>query len=210
MTQPAIFFAEVNERQGGFHRRAIRLGGFAGLGITALGARLAYLQLFETQRFEKLATSNQFNFKLAPAPRGVIVDRSGAVLAANRPNFRLMVARDKGLDTEATLKTLANFVPLDEARQRRLLRDINTAPKRAPVSVMRTRTGGRFRPSNVPLPDRPAGGPARTRSRSTPTVARCATTRTATSRRCPARRCSSPWTSTSRTGRWRCSARRAA
>src|SRR6187402_670090 len=125
MTQPSIFFEEVNERQGTFHRRAVLLGAFAGLGISALGARLAYLQLFETQRYEKLAVSNQFNFKLAPAPRGVIVDRNGAVLAANRPNFRLMVSRDKGSDTEAMLKTLANYVPLDDARQRRLLRDIH-------------------------------------------------------------------------------------
>jgi penicillin-binding protein 2 len=64
MTQPSIFFEEVNERQGAFHRRAILMGGFAGLGLAALGGRLAYLQLFETQRYEKLAVSNQFNFKL--------------------------------------------------------------------------------------------------------------------------------------------------
>ena len=70
MTQPSIFFEEVNERQGVFHRRSILLGGFAGLGMTALGGRLAYLQLFQTQRYEKLATSNQFNFKLLPAPAG--------------------------------------------------------------------------------------------------------------------------------------------
>src|SRR5262245_54116213 len=133
MTQPHIFFEEVNERQGAFHRRAILLGAFAGLGMAALGGRLAYLQLFETQRYEKLSTSNQFNFRLLPAPRGVIVDRNGAILAANRPNFRLMVARDKGLDTEATLHTLAEYVPLDPVRQRRLLKEINSAPKRAPV-----------------------------------------------------------------------------
>jgi len=155
MTQPAIFFEEVNERQGVFHRRAILLGAFAGVGVTALGARLAYLQLFETQRYEKLATSNQFNFKLAPAPRGVIVDRNGAVLAANRPNFRLMVARDKGLDTEATLKTLAGFVPLDDSRRRRLLRDINSAPKRAPVSVMEDMSWEQFSAINVRAPELP-------------------------------------------------------
>jgi len=155
MTQPAIFFAEVNERQGLFHRRAILLGAFAGLGLSALGARLAYLQLFETQRYEKLATSNQFNFKLAPAPRGVIVDRNGAVLAANRPNFRLMVHRDKDLDTEGTLKTLAGFVPLDDARQRRLLKDINSAPKRAPVSVMEDMSWEQFSAINVRAPELP-------------------------------------------------------
>jgi len=155
MTQPAIFFEEVNERQGVFHRRTIILGAFAGLGIGALSARLAYLQLFETQRYEKLATSNQFNFKLLPAPRGVIVDRNGAVLAANRPNFRLMVARDKGMDPEATLKTLAEFVPLDETRQRRLLKDINAAPKRAPVQVMEDMSWEQFSAISVREPELP-------------------------------------------------------
>ncbi len=45
MKQPSIFFAEVNERQGVFHRRAFLMGGFAGLGLAALGARLGYLQI---------------------------------------------------------------------------------------------------------------------------------------------------------------------
>jgi len=155
MTQPAIFFEEVNERQGAFHRRAILLGAFAGLGLSALGGRLAYLQLFETQRYEKLAVSNQFNFKLIPAPRGVIVDRNGAVLAANRPNFRLMVARDTGVDPEATLKTLASYVPLDEIRQRRLLKDINSSPKRAPVQVFEDMSWEQFSAISVREPELP-------------------------------------------------------
>jgi penicillin-binding protein 2 len=155
VTQPSIFFEEVNERQGAFHRRAILLGGFAGLGLGALGARLAYLQLFETQRYAKLSTSNQFNFKLLPAPRGLIVDRNGAILAANRPNFRLMVARDKGVDPEATLKTLAEYVPLDEIRQRRLLKDINAAPKRAPVQIAEDMSWEQFSAINVRAPELP-------------------------------------------------------
>lgn len=153
MTGPAIFFEEVNERQGVFHRRAILLGTFAGLGLTAMGGRLAYLQLFQTQRYERLSNSNQFNFKLMPAPRGVIVDRNGAVLAANRPNFRLLVVRDKGVDAEATLKTLANYVPLDDVRQRRLLKDINSAPRRAPVSVMEDMSWEQFSAISVRAPE---------------------------------------------------------
>src|SRR5436190_1922528 len=155
MAEPSIYFSEVNERQGVFHRRAILLGAFAGLGMSALGGRLAYLQLVETQRYEKLAVSNQFNFKLIPAPRGLIVDRNGAVLAANRPNFRLMVARDKGSDPEAMLKTLAEFVPLDDARQRRLLRDIKNAPKRSPVQVMEDMSWEQFSAINVRAPELP-------------------------------------------------------
>ncbi len=155
LAEPHIFFAEVNERQGVFHRRAFLLGGFAGVGILALGGRLAHLQLVDTQRYEKLSASNQFNFKLVPPPRGIIVDRNGAVLASNRPNFRLMVARDKGVDPAATLKILSSFVPLDDQRQARLAKDISRAPKRAPVSVMEDMSWEQFSAINIRAPELP-------------------------------------------------------
>ena len=155
MSEPHIFFAEVNERQGVFHRRAFLLGGFAGVGMLALGGRLAHLQLVETQRYEKLSASNQFNFKLMPPPRGIIVDRNGVVLASNRPNFRLMVARDKGMDPAATVKILADFVPLDAQRQARLTKDIIRAPKRSPVSVMEDMSWEQFSAINIRAPELP-------------------------------------------------------
>ena len=155
MAEPAIFFEEVNERQGVFHRRTFLLGGFAGAGLLALGGRLAHLQLVESQRYEKLSASNQFNFKLAPPPRGLIVDRNGVVLASNRPNFRLMVARDKGMDVPGTLKTLASLVPLDDKRQTRLVKDIAAAPKRAPVEVMEDMSWEQFSAINLRTPEMP-------------------------------------------------------
>jgi penicillin-binding protein 2 len=155
MSEPSIFFAEVNERQGVFHRRAFLLGGFAGVGLLALGGRLAHLQLIETQRYEKLSASNQFNFKLMPPPRGLIVDRNGVVLASNRPNFRLMVAKDKGMDPTATVKTLAEFVPLDDNRQARLLKDIANAPRRSPVQVMEDMSWEQFSAINIRAPELP-------------------------------------------------------
>lgn len=155
MSEPSIFFAEVNERQGTFHRRAFLLGGFAGLGLLALGGRLAHLQLIETQRYEKLSASNQFNFKLTPPPRGLIVDRNGVVLASNRPNFRLMVARDKGVDPADTLKTLAEFVPLDDDRQARLTRTILAAPMRSPVQIMEDMSWDQFSAINIRAPELP-------------------------------------------------------
>lgn len=155
MAEPAIFFAEVNERQGQFHRRAFLLGGFAGAGLLALSGRLAYLQLFQTQRFEKLSASNQFNFKLMPPPRGLIIDRNGVVLASNRPNFRLMIARDKGMDVPGTLKTLASFVPMDDKRQTRLAKDIAAAPKRARVEVAEDMSWEQFSAINLRTPTLP-------------------------------------------------------
>jgi penicillin-binding protein 2 len=155
MAEPAIFFEEVNERQGVFHRRAFLTGGVVGAGLLALGGRLAHLQLIETQRYAKLSASNQFNFKLTPPPRGLIVDRNGVVLASNRPNFRLMVARDKGSDVPGTLKTLAEFVPLDDKRQARLAKDIASAPKRSPVEVMEDMSWEQFSAINLRTPALP-------------------------------------------------------
>lgn len=155
MAEPSIFFSEVNERQGVFHRRMFLMGGFAGLGLAALTARLAHLQIIETQRYEKLSASNQFNFRLVPPPRGLIIDRNGAILASNRPNFRLLVSREEDMDVPGTLKTLATFVPLDEARQTRLVRDIRQSPKRAPVSVAEDMTWEEFSAINIRAPELP-------------------------------------------------------
>src|SRR3990167_4916273 len=94
MSEPSIFFSEVNERQGVFHRRAFLLGGLTGAGLLALGGRLVQLQLVEAQRYQKLSAGNQFNYRLVSPPRGAIYDRNGVVLASNRPNFRLMVSKE--------------------------------------------------------------------------------------------------------------------
>lgn len=70
MTQPSIILSDVNARQSVFHRRTFLLGGGIALGVGALGVRLASLQLVENDRYAKLSTSNQFNFRLVPPPRG--------------------------------------------------------------------------------------------------------------------------------------------
>ena len=155
MAEPSIYFSEVNERQGAFHRRAFLMAAFAGAGLLSLAGRLAYLQLIQTQRYTTLSASNQFNFKLMPPPRGLIIDRNGVVLASNRPNFRLMVSRDKGMDVPGTLKTLAEFVPMDERRQERLLKDIHAAPKRSRVEIAEDMSWEQFSAIHLRTPAMP-------------------------------------------------------
>lgn len=155
MSEPSIFFFEVNERQGVFHRRAFLLGGFTGLGLLALGGRLAQLQLVEAQRYQKLSAGNQFNYRLVPPPRGLILDRNGVSLASNRPNFRLMINKDKDLDAEAVLTDLAKLAPIDEARRNRVLRELARAPRKAPVVVMEDLSWEEFSRINIRAPELP-------------------------------------------------------
>ncbi len=153
MSEPTIFFSEVNEKQGAFTRRAFLMGGLTGVGLLALTGRLVHLQIVEAQRYQKLAQSNQFNFRLVPPPRGLILDRNGVTLASNRPNFRLLVSREADMDVEKTVDDLATLVTIDAKRRARLIRDIKRAPKKAPVQVMEDMSWEEFSRINVRAPE---------------------------------------------------------
>jgi penicillin-binding protein 2 len=155
MIRPAIYSNEVNQRQGVFHRRAFLVGGVAGAGLLALGGRLAQLQLLEAGRYRLLSEHNQFDFRLTPPPRGLILDRNGVVLASNRPDFRLLLAKDEHTDIDAVLDHLAALVPMDDAHRRRLAADIANAPRKAPVAVMEDMTWEEFSGINVRAPELP-------------------------------------------------------
>lgn len=135
MNEPAIFFEDVNERQGGFLRRTFLLGGATALGLGALTVRLADLQLVEAGRYQGLASDNQWRFRTVPPPRGRILDRNGVVLAGNRPSFRLLVSRDETKDLDGTLDSVAKLIPATADRRRQLIREINQAPHGMPVAV---------------------------------------------------------------------------
>lgn len=57
--------------------------------------RLFHLQIFEGVVNRRLADGNRIAIKLIHAPRGVIFDRNGRVLASNSPAFRLLSSESK-------------------------------------------------------------------------------------------------------------------
>ena len=125
------------------------------MGLAALGARLGYLQLVEADKYKVLSLNNEFQSRLQPPPRGLILDRNGVVLASNRPDFRLYVSRDESTDVEGLLDRLQKLVPLDDAHRARLIDDINDAPRRAPVTVLEDLTWEEFSRINVRTPELP-------------------------------------------------------
>ncbi len=154
-TRPAIYFDDVNERQTLFHRRSFLFGGIAGVGILALGGRLAQLQLLEAGRYKMLSEHNQFQFLLTPPPRGLILDRTGVVLASNRPDFRLLLAKDEHTDIDDILAKLSQLIPMDGARRALLADDIDAAPRKAPVTLMEDMTWDQFSAVNARAPELP-------------------------------------------------------
>lgn len=148
-SEPSIFFADPNERQGSFLRRTFVLGGLTALGVTALVGRLTQLQVLQAQEYATMATNNQFNYRLVPPPRGLIKDRNGVVIAGNRPSFRVLVVRDETKDLDQTLDLLGRLLPDTLERRRSIIREVNAAPRFSPVPVKSDLTWEEFARVNL-------------------------------------------------------------
>ena len=155
MSEPSIFFSDVNERQGSFLRRTFVVGGLTTLGAAALTIRLAQLQVVQAQEYSTLASQNQFNFRLVPPPRGRILDRNGVTIAGNRPSFRVLVVRDETKDLDQTLDLLGRLLPDTLDRRRAIIRDVNAAPRFTPVPVKSDLSWEEFAKVNLYAPELP-------------------------------------------------------
>jgi penicillin-binding protein 2 len=153
--EPSIFFDEVNERQGVFHRRTFLLGGLAGAGALALVGRLADLQVVEGTRYSTLSASNQFNFRIVPPPRGRILDRNGVEIATNRPDFRVLIRRDETKDVPASLDKISTLLPITEDKKRQLIHEVAITPKSTPVFIANGLSWDEFSRVNVRAPELP-------------------------------------------------------
>jgi penicillin-binding protein 2 len=155
MTEPAIFFNEVNERQAVFSRRIFIMGGLTGVGLGALAGRLAQLQLVQTDEYKKLSDKNQFNYRLIVPARGQIIDRYGVPLASSRATFRVLVSRDTLKDLDSTLDGLGQIIPLGPDRRRQIEKEMHDGPKGVPVAIADDLTWEQFAAINVRSPELP-------------------------------------------------------
>lgn len=82
-----------------------------GLGLLILLLRFGYLQLVESGRFRAAAEEHAIRLYPLAAPRGVIVDRRGDVLATSKPSFRAsLVPRQLPEDEAAREAAVAAYV----------------------------------------------------------------------------------------------------
>ena len=127
------------EEQGAEHRPLTRRGLIALGGQLAVGAVLAYhmrrLQIVEAERYRLLAEENRINLHLIPPVRAEIFDRSGAPLAVNRQNYRVVMIRERAGDVEAMLDRLGLIIDIPPRRRRRVLREMRKKSAFVPVAV---------------------------------------------------------------------------
>jgi penicillin-binding protein 2 len=116
-------------------RRAALFAGAQVALLTTLAGRMYYLQVVQADRYAMLADENRINIRLVSPPRGRVLDRFGAILADNRPTYRVVLVAEQAGDIDSTLKAVGTLIPLSETDQRRVLRDIRRKHSFVPVMI---------------------------------------------------------------------------
>ena len=123
------------ERTKLFTRRALLLGGGQALLVSALTARMYYLQVVESERYRMLAEDNRINLRLLPPPRGRIFDRFGVPMAANQQNYRVIMVAEQTPSVSKTLAKLSTIIELTDYEIARVLREMKRKRGFIPVTV---------------------------------------------------------------------------
>ena len=143
------------ERYREISRRAFVIGlGQAGL-FAALAGRLAYLQIYEQEKFKTLSDENRISHRLVPAGRGEIMDRFGVPLAINTQNFRTFIVAEQSKDVDDTLGRLSHLIPLSQDEKDVVKHDITRQRAFTPTLVKENLTWDDMAKVESNLPDLP-------------------------------------------------------
>ncbi len=118
-----------------FTRRALLVGGGQTALMGALGGRMYYLQVLESEKYVTLAEENRVNLRLLAPPRGLLVDRFGTPLALNKQMYRVVMIPEQAGDIETTLDAIGKLVQLTESDRRRVIREIKRKAAFLPIVV---------------------------------------------------------------------------
>jgi penicillin-binding protein 2 len=107
----------VHDRTGELQQKVRRTIALVSVIVLALGilfARLIYVQLEQGDYFGRLADLNQLRTIPVTAPRGVLFDRNGIVIARNRPSFVVQIVPMQIQDPTSEIAELAALLGISE------------------------------------------------------------------------------------------------
>ncbi len=99
-----------------------------------------FLQIVQHARFQEMAENNHQRTLGLRAPRGVIFDRTGRVLAENRNSFNISIVREHTKDLGRTVRVLAEVTGLDEQQVRETVDRHRREPTYRPIVVVQDAT----------------------------------------------------------------------
>ncbi len=149
------------DREQSFTRRAFVLGGAMASVGAVLAGRMAFLSVWDGERYQLLSEENRVSLRVIPPRRGWIVDRNGKPLALNKPDYRLELIPEQVSDLDATLAAVAKVLPLSFEDELRIRADIAIKPSYMAVEIARNLEWPAFAALNVHVADLPGLQPLR-------------------------------------------------
>jgi penicillin-binding protein 2 len=101
--------------------------------FTALGGAFFRTQVLQNAEYVLASESNRLREVPLPGARGIIYDRSGAIIAENLPGYSVSILSPTEDSLRSALKTLANAVPIERVQQEQAIRRYRRAPTRPAV-----------------------------------------------------------------------------
>lgn len=105
------------------------------LTLIVLCMRLFDLQILKGDEMRKLSEQNRVRVKKILAPRGMVYDRKGKVVADTRPAFNLYLIREDIRDFNQTVDGLAKLLDLDREDIITRLKEARDYPSSFPVKI---------------------------------------------------------------------------
>lgn len=99
--------------------------------------RLAYLMVFKSEYYLDRAQSLHERERALKAPRGLIYDRNGVLLAGNKAVCSISVIYSQITDKEEVIKTLSSYLEIDEDEVRKKV-DKNSVREKIKSNVDKT------------------------------------------------------------------------
>ena len=116
-------------------RRALLVGALQLGVVTTLGARMRFLQVKEAEKFRLLAEENRINMRLLPPARGIMFDRDGRSVAANVPNYRILLVREETEDVDQVLTQLQKLIAISPSDLEKARRELSRRSAFVPVTI---------------------------------------------------------------------------
>jgi penicillin-binding protein 2 len=89
--------------------KSVRLCIFASMLFAIVFARLFYVQVIQARQNIRLSQENGMQFIIQKAPRGLILDRNGTILARNRPSYSICILPYKVKNRHIVIENLCSI-----------------------------------------------------------------------------------------------------
>ncbi|MDH5752750.1 MAG: penicillin-binding protein 2, partial [Deltaproteobacteria bacterium] len=120
-----------------FRGRLLIIVALVGLVFLVWVFRLWQLQIMQGSYYEEVSRGNRIRVVPQAAPRGIIYDREGKILAYNRPAFDIQIILEDTPDVRNTMENLSRVTDIPLPHLENILDENRRGPKFKPIVLLR-------------------------------------------------------------------------